>query len=300
MHGRSTCPECGTILRIRDRSFVGRKVNCPECKAKLRIEATEHDEEFVFRRMTTEELVALEKKNPSTKTQRGKSSPAPPEPKRLWVTRFINSPLTATWLVLIAISSLFAVLALKPKFRFAANPTSSNTTAAQNGEPAPSATDHADNSVIDVPLVTIAKGAAEPVAIAEPAISALEPANTDGPLAWSPIIEIKDEVPEDVPVNTPPPKIDVEAKLAQKIRLYKQPRVSRKVLIDALQEQIGVPILYDVDELGHDSLDDKVAFELENTTLGNVIQSVSDAAGWQVQIEDTGLRLTLKEPTRPF
>ena len=120
--------------------------------------------------------------------------------------------------------------------------------------------------------------------------------NVDGPLPWSPNPNGIDIVSEPPALPRPPPaKIDVEGKLRQKLVSYKQTKpVSRRELIEAMQEHVGAPIRYDNDELGAVNLDKPVTFELANTTVGGVIKTIADAAGWEINIEATGLRLSRK------
>ena len=47
--GHCSCPDCGTTLRIRDRTFVGRTVQCPECDVSLVIEL-DRDETLTARK----------------------------------------------------------------------------------------------------------------------------------------------------------------------------------------------------------------------------------------------------------
>ena len=56
-----------------------------------------------------------------------------------------------------------------------------------------------------------------------------------------------------------------------------------------------MPIRYDNEDLGNVDLEKTVTFELENTTIGGVINSVADAAGWEMIVEATGLRLKRKQ-----
>ena len=291
MSGRLTCPECGTILRIRDRSFVGRKVKCPECKVALQIEAADQDDHLVFRRLPVADIAVAEQPKQSSQSRRSQSKTAVAA-NRSWISRVISSPLTAIYLVMIAVISLLVVLAWNPRLRFTSRQPVPITRAPEST---------AESVVSPTAAVEDATGTNEshetdaivalPTALDDSnCISAIEPANFAGQSAESPIAEEKQATPV-----TAPAKIDVESKLSQKIRSYKQPKISRRTMIDALQEQVGVPIRYDIEELGSDSLDDSVTFELENTTLGAVMKSVADAAGWQVVIEDTGIRLKKKE-----
>lgn len=290
MTGRSSCPECGTILRIRDRSFVGRRVNCPECKTTLRIETANDDGSYAMRRLTESEIV-----------HSSSSIPAPsanvdgtqlPRPVRSVVSKWINSPLTAAWLLAIAAMALIAVLTLSPKIRRAAPRSSSvpiETPASTESTPAPEVATEVQPQPSTKPEVVPQEQPAGDVSVS---VSALEPANIDGPLPWPPV-----PIPS---APQRPQKIDMESKMtAVRYPLYKQSKpIRRRDLLDSLQEQLGAKIYYDNDDLGAAGLDSTVTFELQNSTVGDVIKSVADGANWDLSIEDTGLRLTRKQPAK--
>ena len=127
-------------------------------------------------------------------------------------------------------------------------------------------------------------------------VSAVDPANvteTHPESGGDVTVDAMPELASEIPVLSI--KRDVKTKLAQKLTSYKQTKpVSRRDLIEALQEQLDAPILYDNDDLGTEDLDKTIKFELEKTTVGEVIQKVADLAGWDVHIEESGLRLTRK------
>jgi hypothetical protein len=297
MSGRSTCPECGTVLRIRDRSFVGRKVNCPECKTPLRIEFADRDDKFVFQRLSTADIGVVDRKS---RSQRPKSSPSIPSnvTARSFFPRAINSPLMAISLVVVAVFVLIAVITMNARLRFSSGSSIAVRKVAESlgdvvEKPAPPAIEPVSISANPEPVVESSDAVAT-----EAVISALQPENADEPLSWSPFVADFD--PAESPATTPetpvptPVKVDVKARMEQRILLYKQPKVSRRLLLIHLQEQLNVKIRYNVDELGAASLEDKVAFEKERTTLGEILKLVVDEAGWQIIIEDDGIRLTKK------
>ena len=300
MPGSCSCPHCGTILRIRDRTFVGRRVSCPECKTALRISNQNEHGDFVARKLTPDELAASD--------QSGRSKNAPPDkilvptpPTRSFIGKLIDSPLTAAWLLAVAISALVAVLVLAPKHRFAPRPAP-----AVNGK--------------DVALETINDKVPDNLKAVEPitdtttvvqtsvrntesdqvtiSVSALEPANIDGPLLSPPVVispETKQEQPAVVLPPTPPRK-DVKKNMVFEFEEYKQTKpISRRDLIATLQELLDAPIEYDKDELGADELDKRITFEFDKKiSLGDVIKAVTEPAGWQLEIEPTGLRIRRK------
>jgi hypothetical protein len=125
-------------------------------------------------------------------------------------------------------------------------------------------------------------------------ISALEPANTLGPLPWPPV-SVLAKPEHTVPKPPEPPKVDVRKQMEFPLTNYKQSKpISRRELLGTLQEILHAPIHYDTDELSAVGLDSTVTFDLENTTVGKVIKTVADGANWEMTIEDTGLRLTKK------
>jgi uncharacterized Zn finger protein (UPF0148 family) len=298
MTGRSSCPECGTILRIRDRSFIGRRVSCPECRTTLKVEATDTHGHYAVKRAIQGDHdhpknIPSEVKSGAIKKATADSSPFSS------IGRLINSPLTAAWLLAIAVSVLIAVLTLSPKFRFA--PNRSNPIRVETKQQIES------EGIIEPAAATTHEPA--PVQEIEKAppqdrdemleISALEPANVEGPLSWAARPKEETSEPPDatmVPevVVKPVVKLDIPAMMAQKILRYSQPKVRRRDLLDALQEQLGAPIRYDKQDLGQAELDESITFEMMDTTIGEVIKAVVDAAHWEIAIEDAGTRLERK------
>ena len=111
MSGRSSCPECGTILRIRDRTFVGRRVNCPECKTGMRITTEDAQGDFVARRLTPDELASSNQRFQDEAKRRADKILLPtPQRRSLW-GRLLDSPLTVAWLLAIGVAVFVAVLA---------------------------------------------------------------------------------------------------------------------------------------------------------------------------------------------
>ena len=301
MSGRCSCPDCGTILRIRDRSFAGRRVNCPECKTALRISNQNEHGDFVARKLTPDELASPDQ------TRRGKTNPpdkipVPTPPARSFIGKIIDSPLTAAWLLAIAISTLVAVLALAPKHRFA---------------PRPSPTSNGNDVAVELPKIQASEKneavepvEAAPIDIQTPdtptksdqeiiSISALEPANLDIPipdpsLGIAP--EAKQEQPAVVVVPFPPHK-PVKESLMLELDEYKQtkPVSRRELIVTTLHELLDAPIEFDADELGADELDKKITFEIDKKiSIGDLIKAVTEPAGWRIEIEPTGLRIRRK------
>ena len=294
MSGRVSCPECGTILRVRDRSFVGRKVNCPECQTGLRVELVEREGSLTVRRLADAESESSKRGSADQKKIRSDSKTST-VPTRSAIGRMMNSRLTVACLLTLGAISFFAVLMFNPRIRVNAIrpspiPRESDSIVTAEDQPKP-VIQHAIEQIEPQPSVEVPNHDNDPVSVVEPDEDnrkTLDSSPSD------PSDEKETPSEAEVPIRRLPEKIDVEGKMAQKIVAYKQPAVSRRDLIEALQEQLGVPIRFDRDELGPEKLDEKVAFELENTTIGDILRFVAERAGWQVVIEDTGIRLSLK------
>ena len=91
------------------------------------------------------------------------------------------------------------------------------------------------------------------------------------------------------------PKIDFDAALKLRLVSIDQSKpASRRELLELMEEMIGTPIRYDAAELGEKNLYKQVTFKTENTTLGGLLKSILDPAGWEFVTEETQLRVKLK------
>lgn len=257
---------------------------------------------MIARRLTPDELAGKDQPAPSAdKTPTGKILVTERE-RRTVLSRILASPLTAAWLLAIAISVLVAVLALAPKYRFAPKPIPTSPVGEDDAD-VPSTAEVQPTLPESAVSDELDPGSQLP--FGEETLKVIEEM-TDGapgmPEEMPVVEESKEdanpqpqETPAEPAVPPPPPKIDIQSKLSQKLISYKQiKKVSRRDLIEAFQEHLGAPIHYEVDDLGVTNLDQPVAFELENTTLEEVIRTVAHAAGWEVHVEEAGLRLSRK------
>ncbi len=77
-----SCPHCLSPLRIRDRAFVDREIDCPECGERIEIQLG-RDREPVARKVASEEPVSSEKRTkknrlpPKTNLKRKPKSKSP-------------------------------------------------------------------------------------------------------------------------------------------------------------------------------------------------------------------------------
>lgn len=299
MSPRISCPECNTILRVRDRSFVGRRIQCPECKSPLKLEAIDRDGQLAARRLTADELEAVQHRKPREQRMRLEAA-ATKAAQRSLIARIVNSKLTVGLLLLVGVASFVAVLKFNPRIRVSGVRPPSVPVDTATGEPIEvpmRKTPTQTQTPIDSPQVAPVNAQTAPIEIdSREAISALETDNPESPDAGQSVATSdgrEGDTPNEEPgTPVPPSKIDIESKMTQKLVSYKQPPVSRQDLLEALQEQLGVPIQYNREELGPAKLDDKISFEFQNTTIGEVVQFVVKQAGWQIVTEDRAIRLT--------
>lgn len=286
--GQCSCPECGTILRVRDRSFIGREIECPDCQAKLIIKLTD-DRELIAERPTVEKP---KKKKP---LQSSVSAATPPTPgiaaKLLDVVR---SPLALAWGLGIGITAFVAIMLLRPAVRLrpAVKDPSQSVVVAPEPKPSPTTI---DESPADLPATTPmptdppAEPTENPIVADTKAAAVVDPpTQTPTPPATP---EVKPEpAPKPMPVVV---KLDIEAMLAQKLKSFETPAQpkSRREILELVEELLGAPIRYDADELGQKNLDRSISIDLENTTVGGVLKVLLDSAGWEYIVEDSGIRL---------
>lgn len=275
---------------------MGRPVSCPECKTALRVESTNQKGHYVIRLAVAAELQDP-KDSPQDLKPAVENKPLPKRSLSASIYQLVYSPLTAAWLLAIAVSLLIAVLSLSPKFRFARGrpvPGRTEPVLAQESPPPVAAASPGIQTVAEAPPQQMDQTPVQAIE-AFPPISALEPVNMDVPLTLLPAPKMTEEKPETpVEVVKPVVKVNVPAKMAQKIAYYSQPKVRRRDLLEALQEQLGAPIRFDHKDLGTDNLDETVTFQLVDTTIGDVIKTVATSAGWEIVEEETGIRLERK------
>ena len=299
--GHCSCPDCGTTLRLRDRSFVGRTVPCPECHVALLIEL-DRDENLIARKPPVAKPVkstgAVEAKPSAGKSDEPRSP--------TWIDRLhgaIGSPLVMAWALGLAVTALVVVAMLRPALRFGTPGRATGHEAAPNNSITRDETDSGTDASLppsrDLPSPRESRDS-QTVDATQPAnVPEQNPASPQQVDAGPVIKPVANTVvkPPDPPPPAPSPKIDFDAALKLPLVSIDQSKpVSRRELIELMEEMIGAPIRYDAAELGEKNLDKLVTFKSENTTLGGVLKSILDPAGWVFVAEETQLRVKLKPP----
>ena len=312
--GHCSCPECGTTLRVRDRSFVGRVIECPDCQAKLLIK-WDDDRKLVAERPKIEAAPSSSQRLAVPVAKVGSALGEK-------IRGLARSPLALAWALAIGLTAFVAILMLRPSVRFRTpTPTgetspsvaATDSTGSQTSPENKPETTPPDATSEDSPSVTTANPRETPT---DPQVGTKTPGITPAPVPESPPIvtstgkpKTTDGVPatndvtgpNDTPAANPPTtlkpapvavKIDVDARLQQRLLQFemKQPK-SRQQMIELVEELFGAPIRYNRGELGGKNLDQTISINLEATTVGGVLKAILEPAGWEYVVEDTGIRL---------
>ncbi|MBS0202782.1 MAG: STN domain-containing protein [Planctomycetes bacterium] len=294
--GHCSCPDCGTILRIRDRSFIGRSVNCPDCHVKLVIQQND-DRQMFAEKLKSQPTPAVASrptavaKVSSTLVRR--------------IRELAGSPLVLAWALAFGVMTFAAILMLRPAVRFR-NPVKTAPDFVQvPPEGATSTKPPADRELpeqqpeeppVVIPPETIAQQTTpEPAKPPEPAhlpvaeVTSVDPAAPPKVTTVPP--EVKATVREPAPVQ-----IDIEALMKQRVQKITTDKPNtRQQMLELVEEMLGVPIRYNPEELGVQNLDRPVTIDLESTTVGGVLKALLDAANWEYVIEKNEVRIKPKQ-----
>jgi hypothetical protein len=304
--GHCSCPECGTILRVRDRSFIGRQIECPDCQIQLVISLNDE-------RKLAAERPKAEPKAPPFRLAIPVASVGSAIGQK--VSGIARSPLAVAWALAIGLTAFAGILMLRPAVRFRTptgdgsrgvainpavepvpdpvlmkpNPESPPTDATATTSPVSSGKSLPDSTI---PATRVAgpveSPTPQPSAVTDPPSG--NPPKTDPPQADpAPVAAVPTKT---VPLAPVPAKIDVEELLKQRLQKFEtsQP-ITRQHLIELVEELVGVPIRYDREELGEKNLERTISINLETTTVGGVLKVLLDAAGWEYVVEGNSLRL---------
>ena len=300
--GQCSCPECGTTLRVRDRSFVGRVIECPDCRVKLTLKLDDA-RTLVAERAKAEPVLKPSPRLVSSVAGFGSAL-------RDKISGIARSPLALAWALAIGLTAFAAILMLRPSVRFRTptpadeQPPSLAVTTPADGKTSPENKAKHDSPDL-LPQESPSQAAANPnqtpnESVAGTTIPEITPAPipsvppdvtpTDKPntVSTAPAVT-PDTNPKPVPVAV---KIDVDALLKQRLQKFEtnQPR-SRLHMIELVEELLGAPIRYDRGELGEKNLERTISIDIENTTVGGVLKAIVESAGWEYVVEDNGLRL---------
>lgn len=262
-----SCPRCRVPLRMRLRPGDARTFDCPECRAPL--EVVERD--GVIMLQPSKPVVQPAGRSVATSI----TFAAPFQASQRWWTRtrsFIASrssdPLFVTWTVAgiaaVGIAVAFWQTSEEPA-PLAARP-SEQTDELQKARPV-----RQEVAKSDVPTVPL-----EPVEAPRQTIVLLQPVEVTKPLRAPP----------------PDPRELIAASLSRRVLKFEQPTpVPFEQLRFQIEEMIGFPIEYGfvgAEERGGEP----VVVSLANVTMEELLMEVAARARLQINITDTGIRLT--------
>ncbi len=272
------CPHCQAPLRIRNRAYLGKELDCPHCDQPIRIVAG-IDDEFVA--------------EPLQELPRPSASVVPPR---------TLTPQLFGWIVAGGLAVLLLLIVLWPVDN--ASSETANTDpppsesansdeeppADQTNEPAatpspPSVGEPPEPADIpDVPGIPVARVEQEPPPLPiDVPLPAPRNADDQADLAEAPIeplLATEDSI-------EPPVRVDVRKSLGVRVSQFDQPRpVAIRELLFSLEEFVGVPIRTDDNRIEPAQLDRTVTVSLNDTTLGEILSTVTRQAGLSYLIQD--------------
>lgn len=299
-HQRCICPRCGTTLRVKDRTYLNRPVPCPSCRIPLILQLTEADQL---------EAVQAEDQEPGPRTKKPPDQlaiKAPPTFARRLRGWFTNVTV-ASWIATLSVAGMMGTVAFWPKRHPQRRPAATSETVASEvrGASALDTSPDRDDPEVSAAQVDMVDNAIEPEIETRP-----EPV-ADAEPEWPPAdaalaAAVTDNV-RPIPVAIAPeplPPVDFEAALSQPLSAFRQIQaIPRQELLDLLEELLGAPIRYDPLDLGDAAkqLEQKISFELQDITVGDVLDKVLDKTEISYDRERDGLRLrkVLAEPPVP-
>lgn len=288
--GQCPCPACGTTLRVRDRSFVGRQIECPDCRAKLVLKLND-DREFEA------EFFKPEIDRPASRTSASREKSKPTTGNTRSFADTLHSPLVVAWALGIGLTAFVAIMLLRPAVRFRPPSTESAQPVAETvpdiEAPKPSEKSATDSvtqppdpmppSIVEKPQVPEVPPTPAEVTPPVPAADTEKPAT---------VVTTPPETPK--PVVPAPPKVNLEEVLKQRLSGFvtsSRKPTRRLDVIEQLDELTGHRIKFDRQELGEKKLMQTVSISVEVTTVGALLKLVLEPAGWEYVIEDDYLRL---------
>jgi DNA-directed RNA polymerase subunit RPC12/RpoP len=314
-----SCPHCSSRLRVREKLYVGRQVDCPECGDKLLIVDREGDlgVERVERRPADKKGVAAKDSGATAvvaAASAGTSTPGlpvPPPGRLQWFLADRRRSLVALGAAAAVSVALIAVIVHSG--RSGATDVTDSPVADDSGDADDLAEGRAAMAAKDVPGDKSKRSRPDDhdplVADESRADNPIDTENGDA----SGIMELAgagdddlldaDQRPIDPEFAPEPPlepvrKIDLAVSLKQPIARFDQPRTKplEEVLV-SVAEMAGARIAFERDELGPAAarLSEPMALRLENTTVGGILEGLLHPAGLSFRIEGDHLRLVPAE-----
>lgn len=289
------CPRCDTTLRVKDRTYLNRPIPCPACRAVL-VLAVNESEQLIA---TPEESAASGNQQLSAMPSRSASATLS-QCLRAWASNVT----VVSWMATLLVAGMIGLLIWRSD-----RPRTQGPKEIANLEYAATPDEDPTASFIDlhqgpgIPLEA-PRQLADPEDKAKPQPVAPVASDVDAsPVDALTVVKADPPQAPQIPAAAAPPAppVDFERALSQPLAAFRQSRaIARLELLALLEELLGAPIRYDADELGDAAkqLDEKIAFELQDITVGDVLAKVLDQTGIAYEEERDGLRLR-KESGEP-
>jgi hypothetical protein len=320
-----SCPHCSSRLRVREKLYVGRQVDCPECGDTLLIvdRAGELGVECVDRQPEEQKRPGSKKADPAAGEPAAAISPtavastARPVPPPDNILRRFFADHRRMLLALGVAAALIAALVAVFRFPGAPGKTGGADGSLQIGTDNGTTNFGGDNPTVQQPLKSPDESEPDHTKNAPPLVADTDERAVDPRISPTgdllPGVDVQAEGDDDeleadnrpiepqfAPEPAVPPvrKIDLAAALKQPIARFDQPRT--KPLEDVLvsvAEMAGARLTVDREELGPAAarLDEPMALRLENTTVGDILRGLLRPAGLAFRIEGGQLRIVRAE-----
>jgi hypothetical protein len=325
-----TCCHCGVRLRMRDRLFVGRQVNCPECRRSLLV--SESAGKLVVGPVARATPPADAGGKPTVAAPNATASTRPDVRARCAATcakiaAFSRQQPALALLGVVGVCALLLTIAFvarrqrsdeisDPSLTGVLPPVANSSIPESHPtHPEPPAESTATDSG---GRLAVAPAGAETSESGEPRLANVKPV----PDARAEPIGIGKQVPPagnrpdffDVPIlpvlapsapNVPvaetaaPVIIDVLAALEQPIDSFEQSRtVPLRGVLTQVAEMAGAVVAFDADELGPaaDKLAQPVTLKLQKTTVREILERLLEPAGLTFKIHEQTIRLRPVSP----
>ncbi len=293
-HQRCVCPKCGVPLRVKDRSYLGRPVPCPDCRSRLILTVADNEQLQVTLVDMPADAASNSSTEPTTSASTGHSA----------FTSAGTRVRVISWGAALLVAGLVAVLVWRPWTASKPVVAQAEQDAAlvEEGDSLPVPANSVDDEGAmgdEMPSISFESNRqdTDPQEVVSEQPDAADPTavNSPEPLDALPLAEPSAMPEKPVPaVVVEPPPFDFDKAFAQPLQRFRQSEsVSRSELLELLSELVGAPIRYEDEQLGARvaGLKQKISLDLSDTTVGQVLDKVLEETGIVYERERDGLRL---------
>ena len=276
-----SCPQCSTRLRVRDRTWIGRTIACPDCRTDLTVTADPVGK--ILAQPTVTAPVRKTKPKPTSPIlAKGDGLEIRRRPRR-WIDRpsTILAALAAAGAGLVALLVMWAPAA-PPVRAERSKPTETklprNPAPLADRGPAPETTDDVTAAAVEMH---------EPPVVENPE-----------PRVPLPVVEqqlIENEMPVLPTVAEDVPRLDLKKILDRPIvRFSQKTPLAAEDLLQQVAELVGAPI--ETSTIPVAQLHQLVTVDLEATTLRGILEEIAKSIRAEPRIDHSRMRLVPRAP----